>query len=406
MTATTTSSQPQAGRQLTRPFELTCFALCVAHVVYFPVAYLQGIWLFDPSGQAIATDFVNVWAAGRQALEGQVVAVYDVALHKAAEVAALGHGFDGQYPWVYPPAFLLVAMLLALLPYAAAYVAWVALTFPLYVLTIRAIVGRRDGILIACAYPGLLANAVVGQNGFATAALLGGALVLMERSPVAAGCLVGLLSFKPHLGVLLPIALLAGGHWRVFFSASVVVALLTAAAWAAFGLETSMAFFHSVQVASRSTLELGNAEWGKLQSIYGLVRAAGGPSGLAWTMQSVLAGVVAVSIFALWRSKAPFELKAAALATGTLLVTPYIFLYDLVVLAVAMAFLLRASAKAGPVPGEMPGLAVACLLILIFPVFKAPVGFGATLVVALLIARRLSLAPSQAADPALRHAHG
>jgi hypothetical protein len=55
-------------------------------------------------------DFVNVWAAGREALAGEPAAVYDVTLHKGgAEVAAIDHDFDGQYPWLYPPTFLFVA---------------------------------------------------------------------------------------------------------------------------------------------------------------------------------------------------------------------------------------------------------------------------------------------------------
>src|SRR5947199_5190791 len=84
--------------QLTRPVELTCFALCVANVVYLAASFVQGSWLIDPNGQAIATDFVNVWAGGRQALDGAPQAVYDVAAHKGAEDAALGHGFEGDYP--------------------------------------------------------------------------------------------------------------------------------------------------------------------------------------------------------------------------------------------------------------------------------------------------------------------
>lgn len=398
MTADTIASRSQTGSQLARPFELACLALCVGQAVFLAAAFVKGTWLLDPSGQAIATDFVNVWAAGRQVLDGEPAAVYDVALHKAAEVAAAGHGFDGDFPWIYPPAYLFVAVLLALLPHGAAFAVWLALTFPAYVATIRVIVGHRFGIVLACAYPGLLANAVVGQNGFASAALLGGALVLMERSPIAAGCLVGLLSFKPHLGILLPIALLAGGHWRVFAAAAAVVALLALAAWGAFGLDTWVAFFHSLSSASQSTLEQGRAEWAKLQSLYGLVRMAGGSSALAFTMQGLLAGAVAASLFVLWRSKVSFDLKAAALATGALLATPYVFLYDLVVLAVAMAFLLRAEAKDGPVPGERPGLAIAGLLILSFPVVRAPVGFAAALVVALLVARRLLTAPELAPD--------
>jgi hypothetical protein len=81
-------------------------------------------------------------------------------------------------------------------------------------------------------------------------------------------------------------------------------------------------------------------------------------------------------------------MKAAAFVTATLLVTPYLFLYDLVVLSVAMAFLLHAGQAEGQLRGEMAGIGCASLLILIFPVVKAPVGFAATVLVALLVLRR------------------
>src|ERR1043166_2763972 len=278
-----------SGFHLTRAAELTCFALCVAQAVYVAASFVQGSWLVDPNGQPVATDFVNVWAAGRQVLEGHAADVYDVAVHKAAEVVALGHPFDGEYPWIYPPTFLFVAMLLALMPFVVANAAWIALTFPAYVAAVRGIVGQRAGILFACAYPGILANIMVGQNGFVTAALFGGALLFMERRPVLAGILVWLLSYKPHLGILIPLALVAGGHWRVIAAAAATVLLLAVASWAAFGLETWTAFFHSIPIASQSALEDGRADWGKLQSVFGLVRMMGGSAGVAWAAQYVLA---------------------------------------------------------------------------------------------------------------------
>jgi hypothetical protein len=90
----------------------------------------------------------------------------------------------------------------------------------------------------------------------------------------------------------------------------------------------------------------------------------------------------------MWRSRISFPVKATAFITATLLLIPYLFLYDLVVLAIAMAFLLRAGQTQGYLRGEMAGIGAASLLILLFPLIKAPLGFGATLLVALLVLRR------------------
>ena len=376
-----------AGARLARPVELICFALVLAQAVYLATSYLQGIWIVGPGG-GVPSDFVNVWAAGRLVLEGHPAAVYDWPAHKLVEEAAVGHAFGGYFGWHYPPTFLFVAAALSLLTYATAYAVWVFGTFPVYLAAIRAIVGERIGYLLAAAFPALLANFIVGQNGFLTAGLVGGALVLLPRRPIVAGLLLGLLTYKPHLGLLFPIALVAAGYWRAFFTAAMVAVLMAVAAWFAFGSDTWQAFFANIGHTSQAFLSDGWADWGKLQTAFGLTRMLGGGETLAWAVQGAVALVAAIAIALLWRSRAAYEIKAAALATGAMLATPYLYTYDLVVLAVPLAFLFRLGHVRGFLPHEMAGIGVACLLVLIFPFVKAPVGFAALLVVAALIARR------------------
>ena len=376
-----------AGARLARPVELICFALVLAQAVYLATSYLQGIWIVGPGG-GVPSDFVNVWAAGRLVLEGHPAAVYDWPAHKLVEEAAVGHAFGGYFGWHYPPTFLFVAAALSLLTYATAYAIWVFGTFPIYLAAIRAIVGERTGYLLAAAFPALLANFIVGQNGFLTAGLVGGALVLLPRRPIVAGLLLGLLTYKPHLGLLFPIALVAAGYWRAFFTAAMVAVLMAVAAWFAFGSDTWQAFFANIGHTSQAFLSDGWADWGKLQTAFGLTRTLGGGETLAWAVQGAVALVAAIAIALLWRSRAAYEIKAAALATGAMLATPYLYTYDLVVLAVPLAFLFRFGRVRGFLPHEMVGIGVACLLVLIFPFVKAPVGFAALLVVAALIARR------------------
>src|SRR5262249_21993889 len=147
-------------------------------------SFVLGYWFRDPSGQLRAIDFVNIWMAGQQALNGNPAAAYDEAIHKAAQVDALGNEFEGAHTWYYQPTFLFSAALLSLLPYVGAYVIWVGATFAAYVAVIRGIIGSNAGILLACAYPGVMMNIVPGQNGFLTAALIGGALLVMPRRPI------------------------------------------------------------------------------------------------------------------------------------------------------------------------------------------------------------------------------
>lgn len=382
------SAAHPARAPLARPVELACFALIVAHAVYLAASYWHGVWLVGSDGHGLPNDFVNVWAAGQLVLEGTPAAAYDWPIHKAMEVAALGRPFDGYFGWHYPPPFLFVAAALALVPYTAAFVLWTFGTFPAYVAAVRMIVGDRSGYLLAAAFPAILCNFVVGQNGFLSAGLFGCALVLLQRRPLLAGVLFGLLTYKPHLGLLVPLALIAGGNWRAFVTAGIVAVLMAIASWAAFGTATWQAFIDSIGHTSQAFLSNGWADWHKLQTAFGLTRTLGGPEWLAWTVQAMVAIAAAVCVAVVWRSRAAYEVKASVLVTAALLATPYLYTYDLVVLAVPLAFLFRAARINGFLPNELAGVGVACALVLIFPFVNAPVGLGAVLVVAALIARR------------------
>ena len=135
--------------------------------------------------------------------------------------------------------------------------------------------------------------------------------------------------------------LIAASQWTVFFTAAVVAVGLAFASWLAFGTESWQAFFHWMPMFSQAFLTEGKAPWWKMQSLFSLVRYFGGTESLAWAFQWVLTASVAVVLALMWRSRISYTLKAAALAVGTLLTTPYLFMYDMMVLAVPVAFLVR-----------------------------------------------------------------
>ncbi len=365
-----------------------CFALFVINVTFFPAAYFSHCWIYDSQGLGIPTDFVNVWAAGRLALDGHPALAWDWDIQKQLEVALLGQDFIGNFAWHYPPPFLFVAALLAQLPYSVAFMGWVSISFVPYLAVMRAIVGRPFGMVLAVAFPVVLNNTMVGQNGFLTAALIGGTLYLMPARPVLAGICLGLLSYKPQYGLLFPIALIAASQWTVFVTAGIVAVAMAVVSWLAFGTESWQAFFHWMPMFSQAFLTEGKATFWKLQSIFALVRFLGGSEQIAWIVQWIMTGSVAVTIALMWRSRVRYQLKAAALAAGTLLITPYLFMYDLMVLAIAIAFLVRIGLASGFRRHELAGLGCAAGLILGFIFFGVPLGLFATLIVMVLIVRR------------------
>lgn len=317
------------------------FAVAVGYAVALALMLLQHHWVLDANGKPALTDFVEVWVAGRSALAGAAAATYDIQAHHAAQVAGVGHSFRGYLLWNYPPLFLIVAMFLACLPYAVAFVGWVAATVVAYALAIGVIAKRPDAAFVACAAPFALANAVVGQTGFLTAALMGGTLVCVDRRPILAGVFLGLLTYKPQFGILFPIILAVAGYWRVLASALLTTLLAWGVAWLSLGTAVYGAFFRSLPIASHFLLTDQGEDWRKMQSVYTIARLCGAGDTLAWISQGLMIALCLGTMIWLWRQSISTALKAAGLPLAAMLATPYLHMYDFPVLAVALAFLYR-----------------------------------------------------------------
>lgn len=351
--------------------------------------------LLDRNGQPIGTDFSNVYAAGTLTWQGRAADAYSPALQHAAEKAVFGGREVPFYGWHYPPFFLAIAVLVAAVPYAFGLAIWLAASFAAYLAVIRAILPRPETLLVAAAFPAVFVNVGHGQNGFLTAALLGGALHFLDRRPWLAGMLIGLLAYKPQFGVLIPIALLAGGRWRTIGAAATTVAALVAISFAMLGGGIWQAFADSMNFTQTVVLEQGGTGWQKIQSIFAAVRAWGASVPVAYAVQCSLLAMLAASLAWLWHSDAAFELKAAALALGSLLATPYVLDYDLVVLAVAIAFFARHGLRHGFRDFEISLLAAAWIVPLlsrsIAGVSHIPLGLLVQLALYAFVMRRAAL---------------
>jgi Glycosyltransferase family 87 len=226
----------------------------------------------------------------------------------------------------------------------------------------RAILPRAETLLVAAAFPAVFVNIGHGQNGFLTAALLGGALQLLDRRPWLAGVLIGCLAYKPQFGILIPVALLAGGRWSSIGAAAATVAALLALSLATLGGGVWHAFADSMNFTQTVVLEQGDTGWEKIQSVFSAARMWGAGVHTAYAVQIALALLLATGLAWLWHSDAAFELKAAGLTTASLLATPYVLDYDLVVLAVAIAFFARHGLSRGFRDFEISLLAAAWIV--------------------------------------------
>jgi arabinofuranan 3-O-arabinosyltransferase len=373
------------------PARLSPLALAVAGGVAF--AYLARLvmmaaansWMVDASGHPLALDFLSFWSAGHLALAGHASAAYDWPAMHRLQHQLMGHDPVGYYGWAYPPLFFCVAIILALMPYAASFLVWIGVTLVLCAAAMARIARDRGAALIACAAPATLACAMVGQNGFLSAALIAGILLQLEARPLLAGLLLGLLTYKPHFGLLFPIALVFGGYWRVFFSALAATSVILLLSWL-ITPDSLAAFVAHMGNMSATFLSDGSAGFYKQQSLYGLLRMLGVGDRAAFAAQGVLLLAMAVFVASLWRSRQPLALKSAGLCVAALLATPYLYFYDFPILAVAIAFLWRAR----PFSRSETVLLVASQLVMAaFMIVHAPLGFGGAILVLAVIVRRL-----------------
>ncbi len=304
---------------------------------------LSGHGMADPMGRPVGTDFLRLWTASHALFSGEQSAIYKPAAFFALEKAVTQPATPDFYPWLYPPPALLIAYPLALLPYLGSLAAWIALGLAGYLTALWRIFPRPLTLWVGLAFPAVLWTATHGQNSFLTTSLFCWGLLQLPRRPVLAGILFGLLTFKPQLGLLLPIALVAGGHWRAVVVAALTTILFAVVSVVFFGTGAWADFLASTML-SRSLLEdgLGFGQYYKMQSVFAAARLLGFPMLAAYGLQALVALGAAATVVWVWRRPTGDpDMKNAALMAATPLSTAFIFDYDLMLLAPAIAWLAR-----------------------------------------------------------------
>jgi len=368
MTLAITQRRPAAGfdtlrradwltSQRARTYGWLLLAVTLAVVAIWVGSARSGI---DPAGKPLGTDFTSFWTASRLALAGSPRGAYDVSAHHAQQIAIFGRD-TGYAAFFYPPIFLLICLPLATLPYFVALAAWLAATGALYWRMARAWLGEAFGAMPVFAFPAVLINVGHGQNGFLSAALFGAGALWLDRRPIVAGLCLGALAYKPHLGIMIPIALAIGGRWRTFAAAAFAVLALAVASYGMFGIETWRGFLADSSLA-RQTLEQGLVGDAKMQSAFAAVRLWGGSLGWAYAVQAAVAALAAAGLVWLHRHAPRSGAEGPAMIVAALIASPFLLDYDLVILAAPLAWMLREGVKGGFIGWEKTILAAAFVL--------------------------------------------
>lgn len=299
-----------------------------------------------------SSDFVSFYAAGKLALAGTPTLAYDQAAHFVAEQRFTVEGAPYQY-FFYPPVFLLLFAPLALLPYHVAFYAFEIATLAAFLFTMRRILREPGWIWVGpiLAFPAIFWTFGLGQNAFLTASLFGGFTLLIDRRPALAGMLLGLTCYKPHFGLLAPVALASGGYWRACLAAGATVALVVLASVACFGVDTWRAYLTAF-AASDAVYAAGRIDYAGIVTPFGAARLVGLNPSASYLVQAFLTGSMALLVAMIWRSAPHRSVRAATLLSATLLAVPLALLYDRLLLLLAMGWLVREARRNGFRPWE------------------------------------------------------
>ena len=380
------------GAWLSRERAIWIAVMCgIVSAICIAVLATMAHGILDYQGRPLGTDFSNIWTAGRMALEGNAVDTWEIPKFVAVQQEVLGQKLTEVYIWVYPPPFLLVAALLATLPYIAALIVWQLATLLPFTWLMYRLVPRRETLLLTLSAPVNLICLTHGHNGFLTALLLGGGLALLERRPLVAGLLLGCLIYKPQFALIIPPLLLITRNWRAIAGACLSAGVLIGVTLLFWGWPVWQAFIDSLPLTRDVVLEQGRTGWYKIMSPFSAVRMWGGTIPAAYAVQSVFTAIaIAAVAFLSLRDNA--RLRSSAVAAAVILATPYVLDYDFVVLGLAIAWLWLDGDEKGFLPWDRTLLALAWVAPLaarqIAHFTYLPVGLATVLVMLALPVRR------------------
>jgi len=318
------------------------------------------------AGRPFGDDFINYWSAAFLTLQGRVHEIYDIHAFHAFQQTIAGPTLSG-YHYSYPPVMLLLSAPIALIPYVPALFVWLGAGWYAFYRVLKEAMPGRGSLLFALAVPAVLINAVGGQNGCWSAALLGGGLTLLDRRPYLAGVLFGLMVYKPQLAILLPVVLIAGRKWRTFVATGATAGALLAMSVLAFGLDVWEQYFRLADALRHVILE-ENGVVHRMVSVFVAARPLGASVETAYIIQAVCGLAACAAAVAVWFKETPAGIRNAVLLLATCFATPYLQDYDLVFGALVVAWLWQQPLELYP---SERALQISSALFLVLPLVAA-----------------------------------
>ena len=311
----------------------------------------------DHQASPIGSDFMAFWCAGYLANQGtpekayqpeQILQISKIAVPENKKI----------YIWSYPPTFFYITQTLAKLPYLSALTIWSITGLCGYLFVLYKLNPIANTLWLAAGFFSTFINFLQGQNGFLSTILIGGAFYNLQKRPVIAGILIGLLSYKPQLGLIIPLALLAGRYYLVFVSAAITVIVINGFAFNAYGLVTYQAFVNNLEYA-HTLIDQGLLPIYKMPSFFAAMKFLGVTGSIAMGIHIVIGVIVALITIVVWRNKSALDLKISTLVLGSLIVPHHLNDYDLTLLMIPLILLTKNAVANGWIKHERNILSLA-----------------------------------------------
>jgi len=295
---------------------------------------------YDRWDAIVGRDFVNMWTGARATLAGNVERLFD---HRQF-LEEIRRAFPGASwrNWSYPPHVLLFVWPLGLLPYMAAWALWSLAGLALYLLVAAGGVRSAKTLAGLAAAPAVGVNLFFGQNGFFSAALIIGAVRELDRRPLVAGVCLGLLTVKPQLGVLFPLALILSGRWRCLAAAAATAAVLALVTAAIFGPQVWRDYVEKVVPYQSEVMTRFHGPFlAMMPTAFATGRLWNTSTTVAWMFQAPFTIFALAAVTWTFIKRRESLLSAGVLVTASFVITPYVYVYDMVVLGWVIAILHR-----------------------------------------------------------------
>jgi hypothetical protein len=332
--------------------------------------------LRDRNGNLKGTDFLHFYTLGSLAIAHHGGELYNMDAQAAMAAQRVPNAADIRYLPLYPPQVSLVFAPLAHLSYGPALALWWLCTAVIYGVCchwIWRVCPNLPGFggtvaLVAIAFPAFFHLIAWGQtSALALACFTAGFLLLRDKREFAAGLALGCLIFKPQLGLAAGLVFIVGGRWRILAGAALSAVAQIGAGIAYYGVEPLRSWLRTLLdvPALFSSFEPRPYQTHCLRTFWSMLVPW---SGAALGLYVISAIVALAATIAIWKRQESLSLKYSALLLATVLISPHLTVYDLVILAPAILLLTDwlISHRSAP-PGTGTLIYLVCALPLLGP---------------------------------------